>query len=224
MSVAAAQRRNNAQAALSQRRQEPVAVKSNGGRGYRAATAAPSGQTGKYTVEEAMSLVTMRLSRLETEFMKRARNGGDTESCAGDNMGAVFERLETLESAGRSAGGPADNSKFLSLKNVVGKLKMSLTDQIAMQGELIAAQQQQIEALEDKVASMPVHQEAGYDMSEVASPLTVVEEDAKKGEEVVEEKECEVCAGVGDMCICACVSDEAEEAAPAKKGKVSVEL
>lgn len=201
MSVNAAQRRNAAAIAQSMARAQKTPSSSSSSsfsssnssqQQQRKLPPSSSAATknNKLTLEQAISLTTIRLSRLESAFQTHFLHGGkDTESCADDPLVTVFERLEALETVRRSASlhpttvagaAPADKTTMDTLKNMMSKLKSNTSSQI-----------NELHTEINELKQMVLNQQTIIDSLIPSKHITT--------EPLME---CPECGGSGDMCIC----------------------
>lgn len=214
MSVNAAQRRNAAAIAQSMARAQKTPSSSSSSSSYSSSNSSqqqqrsklpPSAATknNKLTLEQAISLTTIRLSRLESAFQTHFLHGGkDTESCADDPLVTVFERLEALETVRRSASlhptpvaaAPADKTTMDTLKNMMSKLKTNTSSQI-----------NELHTEINELKQMVLNQQTTIDS------LLLLSNNNNNNNRTEPLIECAECGGSGDMCICTNHNEEKEE-------------
>lgn len=200
MSVNAAQRRNAAAIAQSMARTQKTPSSSSSSsfsssnssqqqqRKLPPASSSAATKNNKLTLEQAISLTTIRLSRLESAFQTHFLHGGkDTESCADDPLVTVFERLEALETVRRSASlhpttvaTSTDKTTLDTLKNMMSKLKSNTSSQI-----------NELHTEINELKQMVLNQQTILDSLLPSKHITT--------EPLME---CPECGGSGDMCIC----------------------
>lgn len=218
MSVNAAQRRNAAAIAQSMARAQKTPSSSSSSSSSYSSNSSQRGKlppsaatkNNKLTLEQAISLTTIRLSRLESAFQTHFLHGGkDTESCADDPLVTVFERLEALETVRRSASlhpttvaaAPADKTTMDTLKNMMSKLKTNTSSQINELHTEINNFHTEINELKQMV----LNQQTTIDS------LLLLSNNNNNNNRTEPLIECPECGGSGDMCICTNHNEEEEK-------------